>query len=59
MSTTLKTYDDGSTLTPTGVAATVGLCVITGTIGAVAAVKWSEWKERRFLKRNNITPNNM
>lgn len=59
MNPTLKTYDDGSELTLAGAGVLAAICVITGTLGAVTAVKYQNWKERRMLKKMGITPNNM
>lgn len=51
---TLKTYEDGSEMTVLAIAATVAIGTTLGAIGAVAAVKYDNWKTERWLRKNNL-----
>lgn len=52
MSKTLKTYPDGSELTTTGLAGIVAVGCVTAAVGAVAAVKWDNFKTNRWYKKH-------
>jgi len=56
MSKTLKTYPDGSEMTTTTVACMVLAGLVMAPVITYGVVKWDNFKERRIMKKYNMTP---
>jgi hypothetical protein len=50
----IKTYENGSELTGTGLAAMAGVCLLAGVVAATVTVKVSDWP--RSTARRTICP---